>query len=313
MLDAVAGLLIRDFAEDDPRAALPCSSIRDRARTRSCRGPCDSPGECRGGRQSRRRSENPGPGRSPSARRSTRPACRSRPPPRRRFRPDCAAECSSPCPPRCPANRSPANSGTSTAAPSARCPARRRSGTKSTVSSFRSSSISAAIRRHTGFRIPHRRRRQPGDRPKVPLLVHQHVADVPLLRHPHQRRIDHALAVRVVVAARVAGNLRAFHAARPSAKDSGRSSRPESAAATASAVANVGQCPADDHAHRVRQIAILKLLLDRQLDQPAAAFPPARPVWRRRQDRASVRSGGRIVVGQVRILSLAIRDWGPPS
>ena len=33
-------------------------------------------------------------------------------------------------------------------------------------------------------------------------------------------------------------------------------------------VAHVGQRPADDHAHRVREVAVLELVLDRQIDQP---------------------------------------------
>jgi hypothetical protein len=68
--------------------------------------------------------------------------------------------------------------------------------------------------RHARVRIPHCGGGQTGDRTEVPLLVDQHVAHVPFLRHADERRIDHAFAVRVVVTAGVAGDLRTLHAGR---------------------------------------------------------------------------------------------------
>ena len=65
-------------------------------------------------------------------------------------------------------------------------------------------------RRHAGLGISHRGRRQSGDRTKVSLLVDQHMTHVPFLRHPHQRRIDDTLTVRVIITAGIAGNFRTF-------------------------------------------------------------------------------------------------------
>ena len=106
---------------------------------------------------------------------------------------------------------------------------------KSTVSSLMSSIISAAMgdMRASVYRMA--AARQTGDRAEVSLLVDQHVPHVPFLGHADQRGIDHALAVRMVVAAGVAGDLGAFDPRRPPASGSGRSWRPGFAAARASA------------------------------------------------------------------------------
>ena len=69
------------------------------------------------------------------------------------------------------------------------------------------------VGRHARFGVPHGGRRQAGDRAEVTLLIDQHVAHVPFLGHAHQRRIDHAFAVRMIVTAGIAGDLRALHAA----------------------------------------------------------------------------------------------------
>ncbi len=143
------------------------------------------------------------------------------------------------------------------------------------------------MRRHAGFGIPHGGRRQAGDRAEVALLVDQHVPHVPFLGHADQRGIDDAFAVRMIVTAGVAGDFRALHAA-----GAGREvqvvHRDQNAPLRGlQPVAHVGQRPADDDAHGVRQVAVLQLLLDRQLDQlalwghvaaPPLSAPPLGPV-----------------------------------
>jgi hypothetical protein len=116
--------------------------------------------------------------------------------------------------------------------------------------------------RHAGFGIPHRGRRQPGDRAKIALLVDQHVAEVPLLGHADQGGVDHALAVRVIVAAGIAGDLGALHPARPRPEVQVVHRHQDPPLRGLQTVAYVGQGPADDHAHRVDQVAVLQLLFD---------------------------------------------------
>ena len=123
--------------------------------------------------------------------------------------------------------------------------------------------------RHAGFGIPHGRRRQTGDRAEVPLLVDQHVPHVPFLGHADQRGIDDAFAVRMVVAAGVAGDLAHFDprgAGRQVQVVHGHQDPPLRGL---QAVADVGQRPADDHAHGVGEVALLELVFDRQLDDAA--------------------------------------------
>ena len=68
-------------------------------------------------------------------------------------------------------------------------------------------------RRQAGFGVPHGGGRQAGDRAEIALLVDQHAPHVPVLGHADERRVDDAFAVRMVITAGVAGNLRTFHAA----------------------------------------------------------------------------------------------------
>ena len=105
---------------------------------------------------------------------------------------------------------------------------------KSTVSSFRSSSINAATgdMRASVYRIA--AGRKTGDRTKVSLLVDQHMPHVPFLGHANQRRIDDAFTVRVIVTAGIAGDLGALDPRRTGRRGSDRSSPPEFAAATVS-------------------------------------------------------------------------------
>ncbi len=122
--------------------------------------------------------------------------------------------------------------------------------------------------RQAGFGVPHGGRRQAGDRAEVALLVDQHVPHVPILGHADERGVDDAFAVRMVVTARVAGDLRALHAARAGREIQVVHRHQNPPLRGLEAVAHVGQRPAHDHAHRVREVALLELVFDRQVDQP---------------------------------------------
>ena len=124
-------------------------------------------------------------------------------------------------------------------------------------------------RRHAGFGISHGRGRQAGDRAEVALLVDQHVPHVPFLGHADQRGIDHAFAVRVIIAARIAGDLGALHAAGAGREVQIVHRHQDPPLRRLEPVAHVGQCAADDHAHGVSQIAVFQLVFDRQVDQLA--------------------------------------------
>ncbi len=123
--------------------------------------------------------------------------------------------------------------------------------------------------RQAGLGIPHGRRRQARDRAEVALLIDQHVAHVPFLGHAHQGGIDDAFAVGMVVAAGVAGDFGALHPAGPRREVQVVHGDQDAPLRGLQAVAHVGQRPADDHAHGVRQVALLQLVFDGLLDDPA--------------------------------------------
>ena len=109
---------------------------------------------------------------------------------------------------------------------------------------------------------------RPAIEPKLPCLSISSAAHVPLLGHADERRVDDAFAVRMVVAAGVAGDLRALHAAGAGREVQVVHRHQNAPLRGLEPVAHVGQRAADDHAHRVREIALLELVLDRQIDQP---------------------------------------------
>ena len=125
-------------------------------------------------------------------------------------------------------------------------------------------------RREAGLGVSHRGGRQAGDRAKVALLVHQHVPHVPFLGHADEGRIDHALAVGVVVAAGIAGNLRALHPRRAGGEVEVVHGDQDPPLRRLEPISHVGQGPRHDHAHGIRQVAVFQLLFDRQLDEPPA-------------------------------------------
>ena len=64
--------------------------------------------------------------------------------------------------------------------------------------------------RHARLGVTHGRRRIAFDRAEIALAIDERFAHRPRLGHVHERRINHRFAVRVIVTARVAANLRAF-------------------------------------------------------------------------------------------------------
>ena len=108
-----------NLGDDDPRAALGLLELGPRAHREQARGPWRRPSGCPRSRRSSRRSENPGPASSRAGRRACSPDCAPRGPARRRARAGCAAGCWWPCRRRCPRSRSPAGSGSASAAPPA--------------------------------------------------------------------------------------------------------------------------------------------------------------------------------------------------
>ena len=155
---------------------------------------------------------------------------------------------------------------------------------------------------------------QPGDRAEVPLLVDQHVPHVPFLGHADQGGIDHALAVRMVVAAGVAGDFRALDPAGPRREVQVVHGDQDSPLRGLQPVAHVGQRPADDHAHRVGQIAALQFVLDGDVQQPlrgqAAGGRRGRNVGRGILGHRAVREGDSSR-STPRVLSKD-RRWQPP-
>ena len=133
-------------------------------------------------------------------------------------------------------------------------------------------------RRESRFGVPHRGGREAGDRAEVPLLVDEDMPHVPFLGHADEGWVDDALAVGVVVAAGVAGDLGAFDPGSPRRKVEIVHRHEDAALRGLEPVADVGEGPRDDDAHRVGEVAVLQLLLDRLLDQPATGIIPQGPV-----------------------------------
>ena len=121
-------------------------------------------------------------------------------------------------------------------------------------------------RGQAGLRVPHRRRRIAVDRAEVALAVHQRVAHHPVLGEPHQRRIHHLFAVRMVVARGIAGDLRALAVAATGGQVEIVHRHQDPPLRRLESVADVGQRARNDHRHRVVDVAGLHLGLDRDVD-----------------------------------------------
>ncbi len=100
------------------------------------------------------------------------------------------------------------------------------------------------------------------DRSEVSLSVHQAFAHGPWLRHVHERRIDHRLAVRMVIARRVARDLGALSVLPPREERQVMHRVKDAALGRLEAVARIGQRAGDNHAHRVIEEGARHLLGD---------------------------------------------------
>ena len=114
--------------------------------------------------------------------------------------------------------------------------------------------------REPRFGVPHRGRRVVVDRAEVPLPVDERVAHREVLCEAHERVVDRLVSVGVVVTHHVADHACAL-AVGAGRLETGLVHRVEHATMDwLEAVANVGQRPADDHAHRVIHVRGAHLL-----------------------------------------------------
>jgi len=121
--------------------------------------------------------------------------------------------------------------------------------------------------RHLGearFGVPHGGGRVAVDRPEVALAIHQGIPLGERLGHPHQRGVHDGLAVRMVVAGGVAGDLGALAKPAAGAETEVVHRHQNPPLAGLQAVPHVGQGAADDDAHGVRQVRVLHLLFDKE-------------------------------------------------
>ncbi len=119
-------------------------------------------------------------------------------------------------------------------------------------------------RAELGLGVPHRRRRQAVDAAEVPLPGDQQVPHVPPLGHAGQRRIDRIIPVRVVALHRLADDARALAGGAARAEPQVAHRHQDPPLRRLQPVADVGQRPADDHRHRIIEVAFLELFLDVQ-------------------------------------------------
>ena len=122
------------------------------------------------------------------------------------------------------------------------------------------------------FGVPRGCRRVAVDRAEIALPIDQRRAHGKILRHAHQRVVDREIAVRVELAHRLADGARRL-VVRPIGREIQLAHRVENAPMhRLQTVAHVGKRAADDHAHRVIEIAALHLVEDRnRLDVLRAA------------------------------------------
>ena len=136
------------------------------------------------------------------------------------------------------------------------------------------------------FGVPHGRRRIRVHRAEVTLTIDQRDSHRPALRHSRKGVVNRLVAVRVILTHDVTDD-----AARLAIRPAGDIARllagvEDSAVDRLQAVANVGQRPADDHAHRVIEVAGLHLVNDGDRgDVPIAA---GRRIWVAARWRAAV-------------------------
>ena len=116
--------------------------------------------------------------------------------------------------------------------------------------------------REPRFGISHAGRRIGVHRTEVALTIDQGHAQRPVLRHAGERVVNRGIAVRVIVAHHVADDLGALAIGAPGHEAAFLTGEQDPTVNRLQTVAHIGQRAADDHAHRVIEIARLHLIDD---------------------------------------------------
>ncbi len=152
------------------------------------------------------------------------------------------------------------------------------------------------------FGITHRRRHIAVDRAEIPLPVDQRQAHREILRHTHGGQINRAVAMRMVFTHHVTGHTRGF-AVRLVGRVAGLVHRVQNPPMhRLQPIPRIRQRAGDDNGHRIVQIGLAHLLLDRDRLHPARRFGAAagfvgdivhvRSCRRGRRRQMSCRTGG---------------------
>ena len=126
--------------------------------------------------------------------------------------------------------------------------------------------------REAAFGVAHRRGAVAVERAEIAGAVDQRIAQRERLRHAHQRFVDRAVAVRVVVAHHVADHLRALSVLGVGGQVLLPHREEDAALHRLEAVAHVGQRARGDHRQRVVQIARLRRFVQRHVRRAVAAY-----------------------------------------
>ena len=113
-----------------------------------------------------------------------------------------------------------------------------------------------------GLGVAHGRRRIVVHRAEIALAVDQHQPHRPGLRQPHHGVVNRTVAMGVVLAHHVADNQSGFPVRPPDIVAVGPHRIENPPLHRLEPVAHVGQCPGDDHAHRIVEIGAFHLLFD---------------------------------------------------
>jgi len=117
-------------------------------------------------------------------------------------------------------------------------------------------------RSEAGFRVTHCGGGKASDRAKIPLAMDQAMPHVPILSHPDQGWVDHLFAVRVIAFHCLADDTRAFGGRRGGPQIKVVHRHEDAALRGFETITHIGKGAADDHAHRVIQIAVTELIGD---------------------------------------------------
>ena len=110
--------------------------------------------------------------------------------------------------------------------------------------------------------VTHRRRRIVFHGAEIAFAVHEFLAHRPRLRHVHKRRINHRLAVRMVVAGSVAADFRALDVLAPRKQRQVLHRVKDAPLRGLEAVAHIRQRARNDHGHRVVEERVFDFVRD---------------------------------------------------